>query len=241
MRWTIRRRGLPGDRARVLAALLCLVLAGLTWYYNARYIPRLLAEQEARLRASLDLAVVETRSVVMLRPGYHIEKGRQITREMLEYFEVVSWPAMFLPEAVLDSPEALVGMMAAKAMAPREVLGPDWLHRPEERVEGYYRLVNVEIRDAVLDTLVEGRYLDLLAHRGDGTYEVLVTKVPAVRVGTGKAGTTEVVIPVDDYEQRLIERVRDQTEFTARVYLDAAQPRGPVTYPGREGFLEEPW
>ena len=231
MKWMVHGKRLPGYYPRILCIVLTLLLAALSYYYQAVDLPRKIQEQESRLRATFDLCAMEHDTVLMLKKGASLEKGAAIDRAALESLEEVARPIAFLPEVYLTKADQILGLIVERQVNGGEILVPQSFKQQDNRQEGYYRLVSVSLRSNLLGELVEGKNVDVLAHRDDGTYEILVSKTPLMQVGLSKTGQTEIIIPVDDYEQRLIEGVRDTVSFSARLYLDSTQPAAPCVQP----------
>ncbi len=223
MKWMMHGRRLPGYYPRILSIVLCLLLLGLTYYYNRIALPKMLVAQEEELMRSLDLERMEHRTVLILKPGQTLEKGVAIGKEELEMFEAKDWPVPFLPDHVLQEAMLLLGMVTERAMVGGEVLVPESFSFPDTRLEGYHRLIGLPLRDNLLGRLQPGKYIDLLAFWPDGSYEVMVSKTPLMEV-LEEEDQVWVLLPVDDYEHRLIEKVRVEAVFGARLYLDSTQP-----------------
>jgi hypothetical protein len=235
MKWMVHGKRLPGYYPRILCIVLTLLLAALSYYYQNIELPEKLRQQEIMLRETMDLSAMEHDTVLMLRKGASLEKGSAIDEVALARLEVVERPVQFLPDEYLRSTDQVLGGILARQVIGGEVLVPQSVKAQDNRQEGYYRLVSVPLRDDLLGSLVEGKDVDILAHRDDGTYEILVSKTPLMQVGLGEGGKTEILIPVDDYEQRLIEGVRETVTFSARIYLDPTQPAAPcIQGPGVE-------
>lgn len=235
MKWMVHGKRLPGYYPRILCIVLTLLLAALSYYYHKVDLPEKLREQETCLRSTMDLNAMEHATVLMLKEGTRLEKGSAIDEVALAKLEQVERPVLFLPDEYLSGTEQVMGRIVERTISGGEILVPQSIKFQDNRQEGYYRLVSVTLRGNLLGSLVEGKDIDLLAHRDDGTYEILVSKTPLMQVGFDKSRQTEILIPVDDYEQRLIEKVRDTVAFSARLYLDPTQPEAPcVEGPGVE-------
>lgn len=227
MRWRIHGKRLPGYYPRILCIVLALLLLGLSYYYPKIALPKELEKQEAYLRSTMDLDAMEHDTVLVLKENTKLTKGSAIDEEALAKIEQVERPVLFLPENYLRSFDEVQGQIVERTIGGGEILVPESLKSQDTRQEGYYRLVSVTLRDNLLGSLETGRNIDLLAHRDDGTYEILVSKTPLKQVSGTEEGKVKILIPVDDYEQRLIEKVRKVVTFSARLYLDSTQPQSP--------------
>lgn len=231
MNWKVHGRRLPGYWPRVLSLLLALTLVGAAFYEDRVRIPRMLAAREDELRAELDLAQLSHASVLAVKRDRTLPRGTLLAGDALEALEVVERPEVFLPERVLHAPEDASGQIATADLAGGEVVTPGCLRPADNRLEGYFRLVSVPVRSSLLGALSPGRDVDLLAHFEDGSYEVLVSKTPVRSVRIEPSGKASVLVPLDDAEQRLVERLRATAHFSARLYLDATQPASLRTAP----------
>ncbi len=227
MKWMVHGKRLPGYYPRILCIVLALLLVGLSYYFQKIALPGELKKQEAYLRSTMDLDAMEQDLVLVLKENTRLSKGSAIDEEALAKIELVERPVLFLPEHYLSSLDEIEGQIVERNIGGGEILVLESLKTQDSRQEGYYRLISVSLREDLLGSLEAGRNIDLLAHRDDGTYEILVSKTPLMQVQTTEEGRAEILIPVDDYEQRLIEKVRGVVTFSARLYLDSTQPQSP--------------
>lgn len=234
MKWAVRGARLPGYGWKMFSAVLCFLLFATGWYYQQIHIPDLLAGQEAFLRSSLDLSVMEQTPVLILEKGGFLAKGQPITPEQLETIRLQPVPHLFLPDAYLTSMEDVAGLVPGTDLSGGRILAPSDFYRPEDLPEADDRLINVVVRDLQLNSLAPGKYVDLLADRGDGTYRVLVSKTPVHQVGRNDGNAYEILIPVNEQEMERLWQAGQHSLFFSRTYLDPDQPPTPIIPPEEE-------
>lgn len=223
MKWAVGGRRFPGYGWKFCCAALLLILFLLTWYLQARHIPFLLMQQEQQLRSTLDLAVMNTTEVLVVRPGHTLDRGIRLTGEHREAFQLLHVPEMFLPDAYLTTHDELLERNLATTLVGGQIVTPEALLQPWQRLDGPYRLVQLPIRDFMLDVLAPGTLIDLLADDGLGNYRVLATKIPVHATGFGEGQSPRILVPLDDEEQRRIWAVKENQELLGRLYLNPDQ------------------
>lgn len=234
MKWAVRGARLPGYGWKVLSAVLCFLLFATGWYYQQIHIPDLLTTQETVLRSTLDLAVMEHTPVLMLEKGGFLAKGQPITPEQLAEIRLQPVPQLFLPDVYLTDLEDVIGMVPGTDLSGGRILAPSDFFHPQDLPEDDDRLMNVVVRDLQLNSLVPGKYVDLLADQGDGTYRVLVSRTQVHQVGRNDGNAYEILIPVNEQELKRLWQAGQHSLFFSRTYLDPDQPPTPITPPEEE-------
>lgn len=236
MRWAAGGRRFPGYGWKLCCAALLLILFVLTWYLQARHIPFLLMQQEQTLRSTLDLAVMDTTEVLVVRPGQTLSRGTRLTGDHREAFQLMDLPNLFLPDQFMTSADDLMDRNLAVTLVGGQIVTPQALLQPQQRLDGPYRLVQLPVRDFLLGALEPGALIDLLADDGQGQYRILAAKIPVHAVSGEDGGLPRILVPLDEAEQKRIWPVKDDLTLVARLYLNPDQtPSQPdLTWDGQE-------
>ncbi len=226
------------DQKVVIAAILmCLLLAGIFYYYNNIKIPLVKIQIESMLRAEMDESVMPRRWVAVVTAADGISHYTEMTDEILnETITLMEVPIKYSVEGSISDLELIKGMITKYSLSYGQQLLVDQFYTEENWYGEHERLKEFEVASLVADEVKTGNIVDMIVNYGNGDYDVVVPKIKVRKIISNsteenlKEKSYTIVLAVDEMQYRNLLMAGQLGELETRLYLDTNQPPSLITF-----------
>ncbi len=229
---------LKNQRVIVTGIMICVLFAGVMFYYNNYKIPKMLKQTENGIRAEIDINSMPVQKVVVVVDKVGISKYTELTDEVVsQKLALADIPAKFVVSGAVTSLEAARGKVAKEDLRPGEQIPGDSLSDEKRWYGEYQRLKEYAVASIVADEVKAGNIVDVTVVYGDGSYDVVVPRSKIIKLVAGKGAvdgvkpdTYTIVIAVDENQYRDLELAHRLGKLETRLYIDENQKASKRTF-----------
>lgn len=224
------------QKTALLAALICILFAGLIFFYNNIVIPRVSRQVEQTVREKVDVNAMPRKKVVVVSDKNGISKYTVLTDEIANgKLKLVDVPVEFAAEGSAIDIDMVRGKITKEDLRYGEQVSMDSLSVDKKWFGDYDRLKEYEVKSIVAGEVKSGNIVDIAVSYGNGRYDVVVPKVKVRKLikETDKEKNEDrytVIISVDEVMYRDLELAKKLGNLVTRLYLDESQPPSKKTF-----------
>ena len=170
-------------------AIICMLLAGIIFYYNNVKLPKVAQAAEDKLRKEIDINAMPKTKVAVVSDKNGISKYTELTQKVLsEKVKFIEIPTMYVAQSVVTDLNFMEGKITKEDLRFGEQIAIESLSSEQKWFGEYQRLKEYTVSSIVADEVKAGNIIDLLVSYGDGTYDLVVPKLKVIKLITEKEG-----------------------------------------------------
>ncbi len=229
------------DKLVLILAAVCIVIAGILYYYNNIAIPAVYLKTEQTLRFELDDDFMPKVSVAVVANN-GIARYTVLTADIVDScVNIVEIPVKYTATNAASQKSQLINKITKEDLRPGEQIILDSLSVEEKWFNEYDRLKEYEVESIVSGELKSGNIIDIIVNYGNGDYDVVVPKVKVQKFiegsfthgnsqGTAPYKSHNLILSVDEIQYKDLEIAQKLGKLETRLYIDESQPASPKTF-----------
>ncbi|MCX8130724.1 MAG: hypothetical protein N3I35_11570 [Clostridia bacterium] len=243
------------QRVFLTGAAICLLFAGLIYYYNNYKIPYASKKTEIQVRKEIDDNSLPKIKVAVVASIEGINKYTEITNKIInERIKLVDVPEKYVVKGAATQLLNIKGKIAKEDLRFGEQIILDSLSAEKKWYGEFQRLKEYEVSSIVADEVKTGNIVDIMVSYGNGDYDVVLPKVKVMRLISSKKPVDSksskveepedtgdmqyrgqhlsytIVIAVDEEQYRDLELAKQMGKFETRLYIDENQTSSKKTF-----------